>query len=74
MPDGLYLRIVITLLAACQAGIAAALAYPDFDLPNVVKFGLVVASAALAVVLNQVPSWQSAPGAERRLRKRPAVD
>jgi len=67
MADGLWLRILITVLSATQAGIAALLGFTEV-LPMEWKIALVVASAALAVVLNQVPSWQRAPAAERALR------
>jgi hypothetical protein len=74
MPDGLAIRILITLLGGVQVGIATLLALDYIELADVMKAGLVVASAVIAVVLNQVPSWQSAPAAERRLRKRPPID
>jgi hypothetical protein len=38
-------------------------------LPQEWKIGLVVASAMIAVLLNQVPSWQQAPAAQRALKK-----
>jgi hypothetical protein len=67
--EGVGIRITITVLTALQAGIAALLAL-ELDLAIAVKAGLVVASAMLAVVLNQVPSWQSAPAASRALQER----
>jgi hypothetical protein len=66
--DGLAIRILITFLATAQAGIAALLGFAEI-LPQEAKIGLVVASAMLAVLLNQVPSWQSAPAAGRALKK-----
>jgi hypothetical protein len=68
MMDGLGLRILITLLAAAQAGIAALLGFAEI-LPQSAKVGLVVASAVLAVLLNQIPSWSAAPAAQRALKK-----
>jgi len=65
--DGLGIRIGITLLTAAQAMIAAALGFAEI-LPQEAKVGLVILSAGLAVVINQIPSWQSAPRAERALR------
>lgn len=59
MTNTLTIRILITVLAATQAMISTALAFSD-QLPNGVKIGLVVASAGLAVVLNQIPSWNNA--------------
>ena len=72
MPDGLWIRITITLLTATQAMIAAVLGFADI-LPTEWKVGLLVTSAGLAVVLNQVPSWTAAPSASRAL-KRARVD
>lgn len=68
MTDGLGIRILITLLAALQAGIAALLGFAEI-LPQEAKIGLVVASAMLAVCLNQIPSWNQAPSAQRALKK-----
>lgn len=68
MPDGLWIRITITLLAAAQAMIAAVLGFADI-LPQEWKIVLIALSAGLAVVINQVPSWTSAPAASRALRR-----
>ena len=68
MTEGLAIRISITLLAALQAGIAALLGFGDV-IPQQFKIGLVVASAMVAVLLNQIPSWQGAPAAERAMKK-----
>lgn len=68
MTEGLALRVLITLLAALQAGIAALLGFGEI-LPQEAKIGLVVASAMLAVLLNQIPSWQAAPAAQRAMKK-----
>lgn len=67
MSEGLGFRIAITVVAAAQAMVAAALGFGEI-IPQQYKFGLVVVSAGLAVVANQLPSWQSAPHAERELR------
>jgi len=72
MPDGLWIRITITLLAAAQAMIAAVLGFGEI-LPQEWKIGLIVVSAGLAVVINQVPSWTAAPGVARAM-KRARVD
>lgn len=61
------IRITITILAALQAGIAALLAFGDV-LPQWGKIACVVASAMIGVLLNQVPSWSSAPQAAAALR------
>lgn len=71
MTDGLAIRITITILTAAQAGITALLAFTDV-LPQAVKIGLVVASAMLAVALNQVPSWGGAPAAAKALEAKKA--
>jgi hypothetical protein len=60
------IRLAILICTAVQAMIAAALAFADFFPPEW-KIGLVVASAGLAVVLNQLPSWQNAPTATAAL-------
>jgi hypothetical protein len=67
--DGLALRILIAVLSATQAGIAALLAFSDLALPVEAKASCVVASAVIGVLLNQVPSWQQAPAAQRALQK-----
>lgn len=69
--DGLAIRVTITVLTVLQAGIAALLGFADI-LPQEAKIGLVVASAMLAVALNQVPSWAGAPAAARALRAKRA--
>jgi hypothetical protein len=56
MTERLGIRITVTLLTALQAMIAALLGFAEI-LPQEAKIGLVVASAGLAVVLNQIPSW-----------------
>jgi len=48
--------------------IAAVLGFGDI-LPQEYKVGLVAVSAGLAVVLNQIPSWQQAPRAQRAMRR-----
>lgn len=68
MTEGLGIRITITVLTALQAGIAALLAL-ELELAIAVKAGLVVASAMLAVVLNQIPSWGSAPSVDRTIER-----
>lgn len=70
MIEGLWIRILITFLSAAQAGMTALLAFTDLALPVEAKAAIVVASAIIAVILNQVPSWQSAPKAERALKAR----
>jgi len=65
--DGLGIRIAITIVACAQAMIAAALGFAEI-LPEAAKVALVVLAAGLAVLSNQIPSWQSAPRAERALR------
>lgn len=66
--EGLWIRVCTTILAAAQAMIAAALGFGD-QLADEWKFGLVVVSAGLAIVINQLPSWQGAPAAARALRR-----
>ena len=66
--DGIYIRVAITLVAVIQAMIAALLGFAEI-LPQEWKVLLVVVAAGLAVLSNQIPSWQSAPGVERRMRK-----
>jgi len=68
MTAGLSIRIVITFLTALQAGIAALLGFGDV-VPQQWKIALVVASAMIAVLLNQVPSWQQAPAANRAMKE-----
>jgi len=65
--DGLGIRVTITLLTAGQAMIAAALGFAEI-LPEEAKVALVVLAAGLAVLSNQIPSWQNAGKAERALR------
>ena len=62
------LKVAITLLAAAQAMIAALLGFAEI-LPQWAKVGLVVLAAGIAVVLNQMPSWQDSARAERALDK-----
>ena len=71
MSDGLVIRIGITFVAVCQAMIAALLGFGDI-LPQQWKVVLVVIAAGLAVLSNQLPSWQKAPQVDRALRKTPA--
>lgn len=71
--DGLSIRISITLLTAAQAMIAAALGFAEI-LPQEAKVLLVIISAGLAVVINQVPSWRNAGNAERALRNADPTD
>jgi len=66
--DGLMIRVLITILTAAQAMIAATLGFGEI-LPQEWKVVLVVLSAGLAVVLNQIPSWNHAPAADRALRR-----
>jgi hypothetical protein len=73
MTDGLAIRVTITILTACQAGIAALLGFGEI-VPQEWKVALVVASAMLAVVLNQVPSWRGAPAAERAMKAQRPTD
>lgn len=68
--DGLVIRIGITCIAVAQAMIAALLGFADI-LPQQWKVVLVVLAAGLAVLANQVPSWQSAPAVDRKTRPRP---
>ena len=56
-------RITITLLTAMQAMIAAYLGFGEL-VPQSWKIGLVVISAGIAVVLNQLPSWGNAVKAQ----------
>ena len=68
MTEGIWIRVTITLLAATQAVVAAVLGFADI-LPVEWKVALVAVSAGLAVVINQIPSWQGAPAAGRALKK-----
>lgn len=72
MADGFWFRVSITLLTAAQAMIAAVLGFADL-LPIEWKIGLITTSAGLAIVINQIPSWNAAPSAARAL-KRARVD
>jgi hypothetical protein len=65
--DGLAIRVVILLLTMTQACISALLGFAEL-LPQQWKIALVVASAGLAVALNQIPSWMNAPRADRAMR------
>lgn len=67
MSAGIGIRVTITIVTAAQAMVAAVLGFGDV-IPQAWKIGLVVASAGLAVVANQIPSWQNAGAAERALR------
>lgn len=66
--DGIYIRITITILTMLSTGISALLGFADI-LPQWAKICLVVASAMIGVALNQIPSWQAAPKAERAMRR-----
>lgn len=68
MTDGIGIRITITVITALQAMVAALLGFGEI-IPQNWKIILVVASAGLAVIANQVPSWQQAPAASRALKK-----
>lgn len=71
--DGLAIRISITLITAIQAMIAAALGFAEI-LPQEAKIILVIISAGLAVVINQIPSWSNAPSAARAMRRANPTD
>jgi len=71
--DGLGIRVTITLLTAAQAMIAAALGFAEI-LPQEAKVLMVILSAGLAVVINQVPSWQNAGSAARAMDKANPTD
>lgn len=66
--DGLGIRIAITVVAVIQAMVAATLGFAEI-LPQEAKIVLVVIAAGLAVLSNQIPSWQQAGTAERALRR-----
>lgn len=67
------LRFAILILTALQAMIAAALGFADM-FPTEWKIALIIASAGIAVVLNQLPTWQESPAAQARMRKSGAGD
>jgi len=69
MTDGAAIRVAILLLTMTQACISALLGFADV-LPQQWKIALVVASAGLAVALNQIPSWMNAPKVDRAMRAR----
>lgn len=56
------LRVATAVLMAVQASITAYLAFGDL-VPQTTKIALVVASAGLAVLLNQLPRPQDKPQA-----------
>ena len=71
--DGLGIRIAITVVATIQAMVAATLGFAEI-LPQEAKVALVIIAAGLAVLSNQIPSWQNAPRAERAMRSKPKTD
>jgi hypothetical protein len=58
------LRLAVTVLAAVQAGITAYLGFGE-QIPQELKIAAVVASAVLAVLINQLPRIQDTPVSER---------
>ena len=71
--DGIWFRIAVVMVGCLQVGVTALLGFQD-QLPLEWKIVLVVASAMLVFLGNQLPSLQNAPRAARALRSKPRTD